>query len=72
MSDDIDLAQGREALDRDLAIKAASRPIPPGVPGVCGKCGEHSPRLIGGKCGEHSPRLIGGACAPCRDKWRLP
>lgn len=61
MADDIDLAQDREQLDRELAI--ANRPSPKLEPGVQGDCDY---------CGEWSGRLIGGACAPCRDRYKLP
>lgn len=61
MADDIDKAQDREQLDRDLAI--ASLPSPQLAPGVPGDCD---------LCGEWSGRLIEGACAPCRDKYKLP
>lgn len=60
MPDDLDLAQEREDIAREDAIRAASKPIPPGVPGECELCGEWS------------GRLINGVCAPCRDKWKLP
>lgn len=60
MPDDLDLAQERENIAREDAIRAASKPIPPGVPGECELCGEWS------------GRLINGVCAPCRDKWKLP
>lgn len=58
--DEIDRAKEREQLDRDNAIRAASKPLDPGVPGDCDLCGEWS------------GRLIGGACAPCRTKHHLP
>lgn len=61
MADNIDIAQAREEIDRELAI--ASRPSPKLAPGVPGDCDY---------CGEWSSRLVGGACAPCRDKYRLP
>ncbi|CAB4154827.1 hypothetical protein UFOVP653_32 [uncultured Caudovirales phage] len=59
MPDEIDAAQEREQWDTDWAIRAASKPLAPGVPGECDLCGEHS------------GRLIDGACAPCRDKYKL-
>lgn len=58
--DEIDRAQEREQQYRAEAIRAASRPLEPGVEGDCDLCGEHS------------MRLVQGACAPCRDKYRLP
>lgn len=58
--DEIDRAQEREQQDRTEAIRAAAKPLEPGVSGDCEMCGEWS------------GRLIGGACAPCRDRYRLP
>jgi hypothetical protein len=61
MSDEIDLAQEREQITRDDAIRAnCTYELPPGVEGDCDMCGEWS------------GRLIGGACASCRDKYALP
>ena len=60
MADDIDRAQERERIDREAAIKAASKVLEPGVAGECDLCGEWA------------GRLIGGACAPCRDRYKLP
>ena len=59
MPDEIDAAQEREMYDTANAIRAASKPLRPGVPGECDLCGEWS------------GRLIDAACAPCRDKHRL-
>ncbi len=59
MPDEIDLAQEREQMATDDAIRAAAKDIPPGAPGECDLCGEW--------CG----RLIGGACARCRDHFKL-
>ena len=58
--DDIDRAQEREQIDRDMAIREAAHDIPPGKQGDCEQCGERS------------LRLIGGVCARCRDKYHLP
>ena len=60
MPDDLDLAQEREDIAREDAIRAAAKPIPPGTPGECELCGEWS------------GRLVNGVCAPCRDRWKLP
>lgn len=60
MPDEIDLAQEREQLDTENAIRAAAKPVPVGEPGDCDYCGEWA------------GRLIGGACAPCRDRYKLP
>lgn len=58
--DEIDLAQEREAIATQNAIRQASKEIQPGIEGEC--------RL----CGEDSKRLIRMTCARCRDKWKLP
>lgn len=60
MTDEIDRAQEREELDRDLALRAAAKPMPAGDPGEC----EY--------CWRDLPRIVGGACGACRDKYRLP
>lgn len=58
--DAIDKAQQLEQEQRERALAAAARDIPPGVPGECDLCAEWS------------ERLIAGICAPCRDKYKLP
>lgn len=58
--DDIDLAQEREQMATDDAIRRAAKEIPPGKPGDCDLCGEWT------------ARLVNGTCAHCRDKWKLP
>lgn len=60
MPDEFDLAQEREEIARNAAIRNNAKDIPPGVPGDCDLCGEWS------------GRLINGACAPCRDRRKLP
>lgn len=60
MADEVDRANEYAEVDRQDAIRRASKPMPPGEPGECIYCGEQS------------QRLVGGACAPCRDKRRLP
>ncbi len=60
MPDEFDLAQEREEIARNAAIRNNAKDIPPGTPGECDLCGEWS------------GRLINGACAPCRDKRKLP
>lgn len=60
MPDEMDLAQEREQIARDAAIKNNAKPLDPGVQGNCDLCDEWS------------SRLIGGACAPCRDRYKLP
>lgn len=59
MPDEIDLAQEREQLATEEAIRNAARDIPKGEPGDCELCGEWS------------GRLIKGVCAPCRDNHKL-
>ncbi len=59
MPDEIDLAQEREQMATDDAIRHAAKDIPKGDPGECDLCGE----WFG--------RLIGGACVPCRNKYHL-
>lgn len=59
MPDEIDLAQEREYIATNDALRANARDIAPGIAGDCDYCGEWS------------GRLIGGACAPCRDRYRL-
>jgi hypothetical protein len=58
--DEIDLAQERDQMATDDAIRRASKEIPPGKPGDCDLCGEWT------------ARLVNGTCARCRDKWKLP
>ena len=58
MTDEVDLAQEREEIATQDAIRRAARDIPPGVPGECELCGEWA------------GRLIEGVCAPCRDKYK--
>ena len=58
--DEIDLAQERDQIATDDAIRRASKEIPPGKPGDCDLCGEWT------------ARLVNGTCARCRDKWKLP
>lgn len=60
MPDEFDLAQEREEIARNAAIRNNAKDILPGVPGDCDLCGEWS------------GRLINGACAPCRDRRKLP
>jgi hypothetical protein len=62
MPDEIDLAQDRERIATDDAIRQVQRraDLPAGAPGECDLCGEQS------------ARLVNGACAPCRDKYKLP
>lgn len=59
MPDEIDLAQERELLATQDAIRANAKDLPEGEPGDCDLCGEWS------------GRLIGGACARCRDHFKL-
>ncbi len=58
--DEIDLAQERDQMATDDAIRRAAKEIPPGKPGDCDLCGEWT------------ARLVNGTCARCRDKWKLP
>ena len=58
--DEIDIAQEREYITRQDAIRNNARPLASGVAGDCDICGEWS------------GRLIQGVCAPCRDKFKLP
>ncbi len=60
MADEIDLAQQREQIDRELALAVVGGDVPAGEPGECEWCGRDLPRLIGGACGR------------CRDEHRLP
>lgn len=62
MPDEIDLAQDREQIATDDAIREVQRKaaMPAGEPGDCDLCGEWS------------ARLVNGACAPCRDRYKLP
>ena len=60
MADDIDGIVDREQKILDANVRAAAKPLVPGVPGDCDLCGEWS------------GRLVGGACAPCRTKHKLP
>ena len=55
MSDEIDTANDRALHDTANAIRAAAKPIEPGVAGICNDCDEAS------------IRLIEGLCAQCRD-----
>lgn len=57
MPDEIDLAQEREHLATQDAIRRAAKDIPPGKAGDCELCGEWS------------GRLVNGTCARCRDKY---
>lgn len=60
MADEIDLAQEREAIATQNAIRKASKELEAGVAGECERCGEES------------KRLIRNTCARCRDKFKLP
>ena len=63
MADEIDLAQEREQIATNSAVKKKKKKkarIEPGAPGECELCGEWS------------GRLVRGACAPCRDRYKLP
>ena len=55
MADELDISSERETIARESAIRAAARPLDPGLPGVCEDCDTNS------------PRLVFGLCAPCRD-----
>ena len=59
MPDEIDIAQEREAIETENAIRRASRELSQGKPGDCDLCGEWT------------GRLIRGVCARCRDKHGL-
>lgn len=59
MPDEIDLAQEREQMATEDAIRKTARDIPKGEPGDCDLCGEWT------------GRLIKGVCAPCRDTYKL-
>jgi hypothetical protein len=50
----------REQALHEARLRAAAKPLEPGVPGDCELCGEWS------------GRLVRGACAPCRDLRKLP
>ena len=53
--DEFEISSEREQIAREAAIRAAARPLSPGVAGVCEDCDADS------------PRLVFGLCAPCRD-----
>jgi hypothetical protein len=58
--DEADMTDLREQALHEARLRAAAKPLEPGVPGDCELCGEWS------------GRLVRGACAPCRDLRKLP
>lgn len=59
--DELDLAEEREYIARQDALRAIQNAAEKFDPGISGECDT---------CGEYFGRIVNGLCARCRDKYK--